>query len=133
MLKLLSTFSSPRIAVLGDMRELGPNTSIDHRHIYQIASKSSDLLISVGPETQKFFGAKAVKFLYWWQALDYLKIYPELVEGSTILVKGSQNTIFLEELVKGLLKNQSDISKLCRQSNYWIQLKNHFRQSHQFE
>jgi UDP-N-acetylmuramoyl-tripeptide--D-alanyl-D-alanine ligase len=125
MLKFLSTFKSPKIAVLGDMREIGPNSSKYHQEIYQTASKIADVLISVGPETQKAFGPKAVKFLYWWQAADYLKLH--LPSDSTILVKGSQNTIYLEELVKSLLLNSKDARLLCRQSPYWLKVKYSFR------
>ena len=127
MLKLLETSPSPRLAILGDMRELGSACPDEHIKLYQLALKSADTIISVGPETQKYFGSKALKFSYWWQAADYLK--KNIPSKSTILIKGSQNTIFLEELVKELLKNKSDSSKLCRQSPYWIQAKNKFRQT----
>jgi len=127
MLKFLSTFKSPKIAVLGDMREIGPNSSKYHQKLYQTASKITDVLISVGPETKKSFGPKAVKFLYWWQAADYLKSH--LPPDSTILIKGSQNTIFLEELVKSLLLNPKDSHLLCRQSPYWLKTKENFRKS----
>jgi len=128
MLSLLKTFPNPRIAILGDMRELGPATAGEHQKIYQSALKAADQIISVGQETFKHFGPQATKFLYWWQALEYLQQH--LPQSSTILVKGSQNTIFLEELVKGLLANQSDSSLLCRQSNYWLTAKHHFKISH---
>jgi UDP-N-acetylmuramoyl-tripeptide--D-alanyl-D-alanine ligase len=127
MLTLLHSFPSPHLVVLGDMRELGDSTIIEHQKIYRQALKSADKIISVGPLTQKYFGPKAQKFLYWWQAADYLK--QNLPPQSTILIKGSQNTIFLEELIKTILKNPSDSSKLCRQSPHWLKLKEKFRQS----
>lgn len=129
MLKLLENFPAPRLAVLGDMRELGPATADEHRKVYQLALKSADTIISVGPETKKYFGDKAAKFDHWWQAAGYLNSYPELVEGAAVLIKGSQNTIFLEELVKELLADKSDSSKLCRQSPYWLKTKAKFRRS----
>ncbi|MDP4009546.1 MAG: Mur ligase family protein [Candidatus Shapirobacteria bacterium] len=139
MLDLLKNFPSPRIAILGDMRELGLESPQAHKTIYQKAQNSADLIISVGPETQKYFthpklSAKeglpsTLFFQYWWQALKFIKSHPEFVKGSTMLVKGSQNTIFLEELIKPLLKNQSDIKHLCRQSPYWLQVKHNFKNS----
>ncbi|MBU3935720.1 hypothetical protein KJ909_03545 [Patescibacteria group bacterium] len=126
MLDFLSTFPAPRLAVLGDMRELGKSSPLSHRQIYQKALKTSDTIISVGPETKKYFGPKAIKFDFWWQASDYLQCHPAPA-GSTILIKGSQNTIYLEELVKSLLKNPSDSKKLCRQSPYWLKTKQNFR------
>lgn len=127
MLNFLSSYPSPKIAVLGDMRELGAASKISHQNLYKTALNSADTIISVGSETSRFFGPKAIKFMYWWQASDYLKNI--LPQNATILVKGSQNTIFLEELVKELLKNYKDAKKLCRQSPYWLKLKSKFRNS----
>ena len=138
LLKFLSDFKAPkRIAILGDMRELGKLSPIEHRRIYQIATKSADIIISVGPLTKKYFtnpklsdkdgSAPTYNFLYWWQASEYLK---NIIEGNeVILVKGSQNTIYLEELVKEILENPSDSKVLCRQSKYWLKLKNKFKNS----
>ncbi|HPJ17267.1 MAG TPA: Mur ligase family protein [Candidatus Woesebacteria bacterium] len=121
MLAVLKSSPSPRIAVLGDMRELGQASKTEHEKLYKIALNSADLIISVGVETQKYFGPKSEKFLNYKKALDYL--LKNLPKNSTILVKGSQNTIFLEELVKGLLADKSDSKLLCRQSPYWQKLK----------
>ena len=128
MLSLLSAYPHPRIAILGDMRELGLQSPQAHQQLYQIAVKSADQIITVGPETTKYFGPKATKFTYWWQALAYLK--KNLPPKATILVKGSQNTIFLEELVKGLLANPTDSSKLCRQTPWWLKVKSTFRSTY---
>ena len=125
LLKFLTTFKTKKIAVLGDMRELGDSSQEEHQKIYDLAVKSADLVISVGPETKKYFGDKSKKFTYWWQAAEFLK--DEIKGGETILVKGSQNTIFLEELVKSILKNPKDSKKLCRQSPYWLKVKNKFK------
>lgn len=130
MLNFLKTFPKPRIAILGDMREIGPDSLTQHQQIYQTTTHITDSIISIGPETQKAFGPKAIKFLYWWTAAEYLKSHPKLIANSTILVKGSQNTIFLEELVKTLLSRPSDCRYLCRQSPYWISLKTKFKNSH---
>ena len=125
LLKFLTTFKTKKIAVLGDMREIGELAKVEHEKIYDLATKSADLIISVGPETKKYFGNKSQKFTYWWEASEYLKSI--LHDDETILVKGSQNTIFLEELVKSILKNPSDSKKLCRQSKYWLKIKTKFR------
>ncbi len=127
MLQVLSSYPSPKIAILGDMRELGLQSPLAHQELYSVAVKSSDILISVGPETTKYFGDKAIKFTYYWQAIEYLKA--SLPPKSTILVKGSQNTIYLEEIVKYLQKNKQDNYSLCRQSKYWQQLKRQFLKS----
>lgn len=127
LLKFLSTFKTKKIAVLGDMRELGKSALFEHRRIYQLAIKTADVVISVGPLSKKYFGSKSKKFLYWWQATDYLL---NIIKGDeAILIKGSQNTIYLEELTKNILLNPSDYSKLCRQSKYWINTKNKFKKN----
>ncbi|RLC34472.1 hypothetical protein DRH14_02910 [Candidatus Shapirobacteria bacterium] len=127
LLKFLSKFKPPRLAVLGDMRELGQQTASAHRQLYKLALQQADQIISVGPLTQKYFGSQAKKFTYWWQASNY--ILKNLAHHSTILIKGSQNTIFLEEIVKQLLANKKNIKSICRQSNYWLQLKSKFKQT----
>ncbi|MFA6185414.1 MAG: Mur ligase family protein [Candidatus Shapirobacteria bacterium] len=132
LLKFLTTFKTKKIAVLGDMRELGNSSKEEHQKIYDLATKSADLIISVGPETKKYFISRDVarnvstfNFDNWWTAAEFLK---EQIKGDeTILVKGSQNTIFLEELVKSILKNPSDSKKLCRQSPYWLKVKAKFK------
>lgn len=127
MLKFLSTFPSPKIAILGDMRELGTASQKSHQNLYQSAIKYAEILISVGPETQKYFGDKAKKFPNWWTATEYLKKI--LPDNATILVKGSQNTIYLEELIKEILQNPPDSKHLCRQSPYWLKTKEKFKVS----
>ncbi len=131
MLKLLSTFPSKRIAVLGDMRELGQQSQIEHKRLFKIASQSADIVIGIGPETQKYFLKNPHNFQFWWQAEKFLKNYLKDNPKSTLLVKGSQNTIFLEELIKSILSNPSDQQLLCRQSPYWLTLKQKFRQLNQ--
>lgn len=131
MLEFLKSFSTPKIAILGDMRELGEASLQAHQKLYQMALDSADIIISVGPQTSRYFGSKAKKFLYYWQVNDYLTNNPDIIKNSTILVKGSQNTIYLEEVVKKLLKNSVDRHQLCRQSPYWLKLKSDFH--HRFD
>ncbi|MBQ9553518.1 hypothetical protein IJU97_00705 [bacterium] len=40
-----------------------------------------------------------------------------------VLLKGSQNTIFLEEATKLLLENKKDAQFLTRQSEWWLKKK----------
>lgn len=132
MLKFLETFKTKKIAVLGDMRELGSSNKSEHSKIYQQALKIANIIISVGPETKKFFNCRdqaclipTYCFQFWWQAAEFLK--QQIKGGETILVKGSQTNIYLEELVKSILQNSSDSNKLCRQSVWWLKTKNKFR------
>lgn len=127
MLNVLKSYPSPRIAILGDMRELGIASQKEHQNIYQIAVKSADTIISVGPETTKYFGDQTIKFNNFSEANKYIKKH--LSPNSTILIKGSQNNIFLEEIVKELLADKTDTKNICRQSPYWHKVKNKFLSS----
>ena len=80
-----------RIAVLGDMLELGPEGRAYHLELGQLAGEAGvDLLVTVGPLaaaiTERFDGpAQAVA-----DAGEAAAILPELLEpGDMVLVKGS--------------------------------------------
>ena len=47
-------------------------------------------------------------------------------QETIVYAKWSQNTIFIEEGLKILLKNKSDIQKLPRQAEFWMQKKEDF-------
>lgn len=119
------------IAILGDMRELGNQSQQEHKKLAVHAIKLADLILTVGPETKKYFPnlPNIHKFDTGQQALKFLFDHTSYLKQSVVLLKGSQNTIFLEEVVKGLLANSSDSLSLCRQTPYWLNLKNRFIQS----
>ena len=57
-------------------------------------------------------------------SFDSFKNAKESIPGSVkkddlILVKGSQNTLFLERAVEMLLEDKSDAKKLCRRGDFW--------------
>jgi UDP-N-acetylmuramoyl-tripeptide--D-alanyl-D-alanine ligase len=124
-----------RIAVLGDMRELGPLAEIKHRETARLAATCADSIILVGPLMKKFAHDELIKlkfpkerhfsFLTSRGVGDFVAS-KLLRHGDTVLVKGSQNTIFLEEAVKELLADSKDMKKLCRQSDYWDGVRNTF-------
>jgi len=127
MLNLLSSFPPPRLSILGDMRELGLQSPKAHQELGKLSLKVADSIITVGPETKRYFpkSPKVKSFTYYWQAIEYLKKNPP--QKASILIKGSQNTIFTEEITKHLLENSTDADKLCRQSKYWQKLKEDFK------
>ncbi len=115
--------AKPKVIVLGDMRELGEIAGQEHELVAQEILKVADEVILVGPLTKKYvFPIISSKlpthwFVNSWQAADYLKLHLE--NGSAVLIKGSQNTIFTETIVEKLLKNQADVKKLCRRGEFW--------------
>lgn len=59
---------------------------------------------------------------------DIIMTAPDEVK-TVVFVKGSQNSIYLEEGIKEFLYDLRDVEKLCRQSDYWMEIKNHFFES----
>jgi len=122
-LKLLDKIAGKRrkVAILGDMRELGELAEEEHQKLADLAMKEADLIVTVGPLTREYFDKRVKNFS---NAIKAGKWLAKMVKKSDlILIKGSQNTIFLEEAVKVLLRDKKDISQLCRQSEYWMRIK----------
>ncbi|MBA3758889.1 hypothetical protein H0X10_04675 [Candidatus Saccharibacteria bacterium] len=126
---LYSWPATNRIAVLGNMNELGHFSKGAHEQVGAYCNpKKLDLVITIGPDSNQYLakaaekaGCKVMRFDSPYKIGEYLK--PMLQKGTTILIKGSQNRVYLEEAVKPLLANLSDRSKLVRQSPAWINKK----------
>jgi len=114
----------PFIVLMGDMRELGQETENEHKIVAEAIKKNVDYFFCVGELTKKYV-LPEIKSGRWFENSvelgKYLKTH--LPYHSVILVKGSQNTIFLEEAIKFILKNKKDEKNLCRQSDFWINKK----------
>lgn len=131
LLKILSRTTKKRVVfIMGDMRELGNTAETEHSDVVKQLSEVVDTLYCVGPLTRRFVipnVPKNIKSEWFANSLDAGKFASKNIEKeSIILVKGSQNEIFLEEAIKILLKNNSDISKLCRQGDYWKRIKKNY-------
>lgn len=120
-----------KIALLGDMRELGAETQVMHEEIALLASKTFDQVFLVGQEMQKYALPILEKELssrgkFFQNSREAgLAIAKLLNPGDVILVKGSQNTIFLEEAVKKMMLEENLANNLlCRQSPWWLSIKN---------
>ena len=96
-LNLLEELDGRKVAVLGDMLELGPYEEQGHRVVGNLAAKVADALITVGPrariiaETAKAAGLDAKRITQFddsQQALGFLK--SSLEKGDVVLVKGSR-------------------------------------------
>lgn len=116
-LELLSQFpAKKRIAILGDMRELRDPEPV-HRAIGKLAKQSADYVIAVGP-LSKAYNADVWHLTADEAVQDALR---QLQPGAIVLVKGSQNTIRLERLVKSLMASPNQAkSLLVRQEESWL-------------
>jgi UDP-N-acetylmuramoyl-tripeptide--D-alanyl-D-alanine ligase len=95
-LNLLSELDGRRIAVLGDMLELGTAEDQSHRLIGRRAADVADLLLAVGPraaimaEEAKTVGMLANSILWVEEATDAIPILEEMIApGDMVLIKGS--------------------------------------------
>jgi UDP-N-acetylmuramoyl-tripeptide--D-alanyl-D-alanine ligase len=117
----LSTFSTietsgKKIAVLGDMMELGKYSVDEHRKAGIKAIQSCKVLITVGLRAKLMNGN--INFESSNDALEYVKSIVE--KGDIILIKGSQS-VRMERIAKILLLDQNDASKLLvRQDPEWL-------------
>jgi len=112
-----------RIAVLGDMLELGRYSKQEHERIGEIAGDMSDVVVAIGSRAQAIAEAaqregKAVVLSYE-TSREAAAALPDLVrEGDIVLVKGSQS-IRTERVVEVLLRDAADRTKLVRQDREW--------------
>jgi UDP-N-acetylmuramyl pentapeptide synthase len=127
-LKTLRQMSkSRRIALLGQMNELGDYSERSHRRVGE-QSADLDLLLTLGKDANTILGPAAVKagldeskwhaFSSPYEAGEWLAKAAK--KGDTILFKGSQNGVFSEEAIKPLLANSDDETKLVRQNSAWL-------------
>lgn len=118
-LKALKDLPKPgrKIAVLGDMLELGYDSLKFHK-------ETGDLAVGLGIDTLITFGkeAKAISqtarhFENHQQASDYLKSI--IKTGDTVLIKGSQG-VRMEKIVKEIVVHPDQAKDLLvRQTNEW--------------
>lgn len=102
-LGLLAEASRPRIAVLGDMLELGDTSEDLHRQTGAFAATCADVVIGVGPRsTALVAGAAAVEAIHVATAEDAVDaIAARAPRGATVWLKGSR-AIGLERIVTPL-------------------------------
>lgn len=117
-----------RVGIIGDMRELGTMSKSLHEEVAQRILKTLDVVILIGPLSQKYI--LPVLKRNDFPVLSFLNftsskagIFKEIKPKDMILIKGSQNTLFLERAVESLLKNKEDIKKLCRRGEYWDKIR----------
>lgn len=131
-------YSHRIIFFLWDMRELWWSTQEIHEKLWHdildnIPHTANVVFYLVGPMMQKYIvPLLSTKFTVFSDLSSRIlgsKISQDIKkhkQQTIVYAKWSQNTIFIEEGIKLFLKDQSDISKLPRQSASWIQKKEDF-------
>ncbi len=130
MISALSTLKKipgkRKIAVLGDMLDLGKYSAQEHRKIGKIAGEFCDFVISIGENAHELrkaainSGLKKDNALYFSRSFDAGKEIEKIImPGDVILVKGSQG-IRTEKVIFSIMNNPEmaeDI--LVRQDSSW--------------
>ena len=116
-----------KIAVLGDMLELGRHTQEEHEKVGKLAKKSADILVVVGPRANyikegalaaRMAKGKVYEFSNSSEAGDFLQEFIE--SGDVVLIKGSQG-IRMERTVEKVIAEHVDPRKtLVRQEPEWL-------------
>ncbi len=124
---LASINGKRKIAVLGDMMELGKYSTEEHRRAGVRVAEECNILVTVGLRA-RFFAEGAIeegmkekmifKFEDSVQAGEYLK--KALKKGDVVLVKGSQS-MRMERAVEAIMAHPEDKeSLLVRQEKDWL-------------
>ena len=122
-LKTLKNFphsNGRRIAVLGDMLELGRYSVMEHERIADFVGTSADVIVTIGIRARVFgTAAPGVEILQFNNSREAAAVLTDFVrEGDVVLVKGSQS-IRTERIVEALLAHKEDSAKLVRQEKKW--------------
>jgi UDP-N-acetylmuramoyl-tripeptide--D-alanyl-D-alanine ligase len=127
LLQMLSQLGSRKTyALLGDMRELGQETQGEHEEVARLVAKVCTQVFLTGPAMKRYAlplinqkeAGKALWFESASKAADHLKTI--LKPTDIILIKGSQNTLFLETAVEKLMKDPAKANELlCRRGKFW--------------
>lgn len=117
-----------RVGIIGDMRELGTMSKIVHEKVAEKILKTLDLAILVGPLTQQYILPILKKNEFpVYSFPNFTSAKPTILEQikpkDMILIKSSQNTLFLERAVEMLLANPKDKVRLCRRGEYWDKIR----------
>ena len=79
------------VAILGDMRELGPASAQLHRQTGRLAAERCAQVIACGPEAKELAAGAGEKGLWFAEVPQLIQALPELLRrGDTVLVKASR-------------------------------------------
>jgi len=117
-----------RIGIIGDMRELGTMSKSLHETVAKKILETLDMVILIGPLSKEYMLPILKKNDFpVYSFLDFSSAKSTILEiikpKDMVLIKGSQNTLFLERAVEILLANPKDKDKLCRRGEYWDKIR----------
>lgn len=115
-----------RIAVLGDMNELGEVSAGEHEKLGKLCNGGLlSWVVTIGPQSEKYLapvakadGCQVKSFADPISAGGF--VHGVLEKGAVVLFKGSQNGVFAEEAIKTILFDPTDERHLVRQGPEWL-------------
>lgn len=121
--------ATQRIAILGNMNELGDYSREAHREVGSYCDPHKlDMVVTIGADARRWLapeareaGCQVHSFMSPYDAGAFVR--KQIQPGAVLLAEGSQNGVFAEEAVKLLLAHPADHTKLVRQSKQWIRKK----------
>lgn len=121
-----------RIAILGDMNELGDSSIQEHEKLGDLCDPSLlTWVVTIGRQTEQYLAprakARGCQVMSFASALDAgAFVHKVLEDKAVVLAKGSQGDIYTEEALKMLLHETHEDHELVRQSPKWLEEKNKF-------
>lgn len=114
-----------KIAVLGDMLELGRYSVEEHERVGVLAAQNADILVSVGTRSRATHTAALAAGMPEERALSFdtsseaaAALLMLIQEKDVVLVKGSQS-MRMERVSEALLADPADAARLVRQEQEW--------------
>ena len=127
-LKMLPLNTGRRIAVLGDMLELGRYSLDAHREIGNLVGSFADKLVCVGAKARFMADSAANQmsgeniFVFDASGQAKNKVKEILTEGDLVLIKGSQG-IRMEKIVEEIMAEPERKGELLvRQNKKWLEI-----------
>ncbi len=118
-----------RIALLGDMNELGDFSPQAHEQLGSLCDPNAlAWVVTIGEQSERYLapaarrrGCQVRSFNSPYQAGAF--VHKVLEPKAVILAKGSQNGVFAEEAVKVILHSTEEEKELVRQTPAWLEAK----------
>ncbi|MEZ4104530.1 MAG: UDP-N-acetylmuramoyl-tripeptide--D-alanyl-D-alanine ligase [Candidatus Paceibacterota bacterium] len=119
-------YAKRKIAVLGDMLELGRFSANEHEAVGELVAKTADILITVGVRARRIAKTALENGLTDKTVLQYddslragKELQNYLQSGDVVLVKGSQG-IRAEKIVEEIMQEPEKAGEsLVRQDSFW--------------
>lgn len=130
LLELLSEIAGNRrkVAIVGDMREQGSLSKAQHEELARSLIPNTDVAVLIGPMLENFTAPilnnenfNYYSFPNFSKAKTRIKAL--IRNQDIVLVKGSQNTLFLERAVEMLLRDPEDEKFLARRGKFWDKMR----------